>query len=116
MRRQPLRQPQRFGRPRQTVLAGGGGTGHHALADFASRHPGRLTLITQNVDGLHQRAGLADTIALHGSLLDDHWLDPPRPCCHTEPLQAGEPVCAIAQRERVSARWVRHLRKNTSTL
>ncbi len=33
--------------------------GHRALAEFAQRHPGRLTLITQNVDGLHQRAGSA---------------------------------------------------------
>ena len=31
--------------------------GHVALAHFAQRHPGRLTLITQNVDGLHQQAG-----------------------------------------------------------
>ena len=29
--------------------------GHRALAEFALRHPGRLTLVTQNVDGLHQR-------------------------------------------------------------
>lgn len=29
-------------------------------------------------------------------------------------LQAGEPVCSIAQRERVSTRHVRRLRKNTS--
>ena len=79
--------------------------GHHSLAGFALRHPGRLTLITQNVDGLHQRAGLVDTIALHGSLLEDHWLDPPRPCCHTGPLQAGEPpscpVCGNLRRPSV---------------
>jgi NAD-dependent deacetylase len=79
--------------------------GHLALAGFALRHPGRLTLITQNVDGLHQQAGLVDTIALHGSLLDDRWLDPPRPCCHSEPLQAGEPpscpVCGNWRRPSV---------------
>lgn len=50
--------------------------GHHALADFARRHPGVLTLVTQNVDNLHQRAGNTDTIRLHGSILEDRWLDP----------------------------------------
>jgi NAD-dependent deacetylase len=79
--------------------------GHWALAGFALRHPGRLKLITQNVDDLHQRAGLASTIALHGSLLDDHWLDPPQPCCHTEPLKPGEPpscpVCGNLRRPSV---------------
>ncbi|HOP91431.1 MAG TPA: Sir2 family NAD-dependent protein deacetylase, partial [Ottowia sp.] len=39
--------------------------GHLALADFERRHPGRLTLITQNVDGLHQRAGSSGVLALH---------------------------------------------------
>lgn len=29
-------------------------------------------------------------------------------------LQAGEPACSIAQRERVSAQWVRRLRRNTA--
>ena len=41
--------------------------GHLALADLARRVPG-LTLITQNVDGLHQRAGSPDVIELHGNL------------------------------------------------
>ncbi len=41
--------------------------GHYALAELARRVP-RLTLITQNIDGLHQRAGSPDVIELHGSL------------------------------------------------
>lgn len=46
--------------------AGPGGT-HAALAALAAS--GRLSgLITQNVDGLHQRAGHADVIELHGGL------------------------------------------------
>lgn len=40
---------------------------HHALADMA--RDGRLTgLITQNVDGLHGRAGHRDVIDLHGRI------------------------------------------------
>jgi NAD-dependent deacetylase len=41
--------------------------GHRALARLAARVPA-LTLVTQNVDGLHQRAGSADVIELHGNI------------------------------------------------
>jgi NAD-dependent deacetylase len=68
-------------------------SGHRALADFARRHPGRLTLITQNVDGLHQRAGSPG--ALHGNITEDKWLDPPRACCKAGDVLAGSPpTCA----------------------
>jgi NAD-dependent SIR2 family protein deacetylase len=64
---------------------------HLALAAFAQQHPGRLTLITQNVDGLHQRAGSADVLCLHGDLMEDRFLDLPRPCCHPDTVEAGDP-------------------------
>jgi len=41
--------------------------GHLALAEMSRRVPG-FTLITQNVDGLHQRAGSQDVIELHGNI------------------------------------------------
>lgn len=41
---------------------------HIALADFESQHKGRFTLITQNVDDLHQRAGSNNLLAMHGEL------------------------------------------------
>jgi NAD-dependent SIR2 family protein deacetylase len=45
------------------------GAAHHALA--AWERAGRLTqLVTQNVDGLHQRAGSRTVIDLHGRLDD----------------------------------------------
>ena len=49
--------------------------GHVAVAQFQARHPDRLTVITQNVDGLHQAAGSPGVLALHGNLFDDAWLD-----------------------------------------
>jgi NAD-dependent deacetylase len=65
--------------------------GHVAIARFQQRHPGRLTVVTQNVDGLHQRAGSPGVLALHGNIADDRWLDPPRPCCSAGPLPPGRP-------------------------
>lgn len=41
---------------------------HSALANFAKEFTGRLTLITQNVDDLHERAGSRDVIHMHGEL------------------------------------------------
>lgn len=41
--------------------------GHHALVEIEKRAP-QFTLITQNVDGLHQRAGSRDVIELHGNI------------------------------------------------
>lgn len=41
---------------------------HRALVELAARVP-RFTLVTQNVDGLHERAGSADVIEFHGNIL-----------------------------------------------
>jgi len=65
--------------------------GQLALAAFQAAHPGRLTLITQNVDGLHQRAGSTGVLCLHGDLFADRWLDTPRNCCHIDDAVAGSP-------------------------
>jgi NAD-dependent deacetylase len=40
---------------------------HHALADL-ERVRGDVTLVTQNVDGLHERSGSRHVIRLHGTL------------------------------------------------
>ena len=44
--------------------------GHLALAQLADLVP-RLTLVTQNVDSLHQRAGSTDVIEFHGNIFED---------------------------------------------
>jgi NAD-dependent deacetylase len=41
--------------------------GHYALAEMEKRIP-RFTLITQNVDGLHEQAGSRNVLRLHGSI------------------------------------------------
>lgn len=52
---------------RQAVERAEPNAGHRALVAIENRVP-RLTLVTQNVDGLHQRAGNRRVIELHGNL------------------------------------------------
>ncbi|MHB9134621.1 MAG: SIR2 family NAD-dependent protein deacylase [Armatimonadota bacterium] len=66
--------------------------GHVALNKLAEAH--RTTLITQNIDGLHQRAGSRDVLELHGSL----WRLRCEKCRHLEentraPLPELPPTC-----------------------
>jgi NAD-dependent deacetylase len=67
--------------------------GHLALGALARRRPGVLTVVSQNVDDLHQRAGNGDTIRLHGDLLADRWLDrcARSPACTTLQAEPGRP-------------------------
>ena len=53
---------------RKLVSAAEPNPGHLALAELERRTPS-FTLITQNVDGLHQRAGSREVIELHGNIL-----------------------------------------------
>jgi len=52
---------------RMTVLRALPNPAHVAIAELA-RHVSRLTVVTQNVDDLHERAGSTDVLHLHGSL------------------------------------------------
>lgn len=57
----------RFYNMRRAAAAGAApNAAHRALADLARRHD--LTLVTQNVDDLHERAGSPDVIHMHGAL------------------------------------------------
>ncbi|MBX3635652.1 MAG: NAD-dependent deacylase [Rubrivivax sp.] len=71
--------------------------GHRALAAWSAQRPGRVTVVTQNVDDLHQRAGQADVIRLHGDILAARWLQdcPRRPACDpAEAVDGTPPRCA----------------------
>lgn len=52
---------------RELVAKAKPNAGHLALAEWAGLVPS-LTLITQNVDGLHQQAGSAGVLELHGNI------------------------------------------------
>ena len=67
---------------RELVAKAEPNAGHKALARLAGLVP-RLTLITQNVDGLHQRAGSDDLIEFHGNIFEDR-------CFHERTLHAAD--------------------------
>jgi NAD-dependent deacetylase len=69
-----LRNPQRvwewYEWRRELVRNAEPNAGHLALAALAGHVP-QFTLITQNVDGLHQRAGSTGVVEYHGNILRD---------------------------------------------
>ena len=63
---------------RQLVTEATPNDGHRALADLEAHVPG-LTVITQNVDDLHNRAGSSTVIELHGNITRNYCMDCERP-------------------------------------
>jgi NAD-dependent deacetylase len=69
---------------------------HKALARLEKCHPGKVLIVTQNVDDLHERAGSKNVLHMHGQLLagrccvshksffiqDDFDQNSLCPCCH----------------------------------
>jgi NAD-dependent deacetylase len=82
-----------YAQRREGVRGAQPNAGHQALAAFARRRPGVLTVVTQNVDDLHQRAGLDGVVRLHGDILQDRWLAPSRhaPACDLAQAEPGRP-------------------------
>ncbi len=65
--------------------------GHYALAELGGLLQ-KLTLITQNVDGLHQRAGSTDVIEFHGNLFENRCFS--EGCVVTDPvMRDAVPQC-----------------------
>jgi NAD-dependent deacetylase len=63
--------------------------GHAALARFPEFFPD-FTLITQNVDGLHARAGSRDVVELHGNIETTLCFDEGSPVAASDYTDAGE--------------------------
>ncbi|HVO66309.1 MAG TPA: NAD-dependent deacylase [Syntrophales bacterium] len=52
---------------RQSVLKCAPHAGHHVISMLEKKHP-HVRVVTQNIDGMHQRAGSKNVTELHGSL------------------------------------------------
>lgn len=95
-RAEPARVWDWYAERRQGVRVAQPNAGHRALAEFARANPGRMTLVTQNVDDLHQRAGHEGVIRLHGDIGADRWLQPcpqQRGCDPAEATAGRPPRC-----------------------
>ena len=66
--------------------------GHRALVELERRLP-QFTLITQNVDGLHQRAGSGDVIELHGNIARTKCFEEDVPVDRWEATGEAPPRC-----------------------
>jgi len=82
---------------RSRVLRAKPNSAHHTIAQLAKQLP-KLTLITQNVDDLHERAGSSNVLHLHGSLHQPRCLICEEP--YTFPDEAF-PGNAIDQKSRI---------------
>ena len=52
---------------RKNILAAKPNQGHFAISDLAKHKD--VVILTQNIDGLHQRAGSKNVLELHGSII-----------------------------------------------
>jgi NAD-dependent deacetylase len=94
---------------RQKCAAASPNPGHIALARMQSllaQHDRRFTLITQNVDRLHQAAGSRDVIELHGTL----WVWRCTKCGAEReerdvPFKEHPPKCACGGNRRPAVVW-----------
>jgi NAD-dependent deacetylase len=126
-----------YGWRRELVSAAAPNAGHLALVGLAGLLPG-LRIVTQNVDGLHQRAGSDGVVELHGNLFANlcsrertpvpvpaAWAGPgPPPCPRCgAPVRPGVvwfgeplPAPAIAEAETLAAGADVFLSVGTSSL
>jgi NAD-dependent deacetylase len=77
---------------RRHVAAAKPNAAHLAIARLQSHLPG-TALVTQNVDGLHQRAGSADVIEFHGNLFRNRCRDCGHETQHPDPELETPPAC-----------------------
>ena len=78
---------------------------HRAIAAIEERLGDRFLLATQNVDGLHQRAGSRRVIELHGSLLRTRCERCDRPAFEDEAFHDAVPRCDCGARLRPDVVW-----------
>jgi NAD-dependent deacetylase len=91
---------------RSLIHAAQPNSGHLALTELQQRAPRRFTLVTQNMDGLHERAGSQDVVKLHG----DIWLLRCTQCGREDrneqvPMDSLPPLCGCGGILRPGIVW-----------
>lgn len=87
---------------RQLLLQAQPNPAHRAIVELAQRVP-KLTVVTQNVDDLHERAGSRDVLHLHGSIFNPRCFSCAQPYKLTRAPQMSQeqtlppPVCQHCQ-------------------
>lgn len=92
-RRQPALVWEWYQHRRALVAAARPNPAHYALVALAAQKP--VTLATQNVDGLHQRAGSEHVIELHGNLFANKWLNGCGRCDEATAIPGDPPCCRL---------------------
>ncbi len=100
LRDKPERIWQLFGPLRMQLVTATPNNAHYSLAKVENNLDSHqnFVLITQNVDGLHQRAGSGNVIELHGSILKTRCADPActlSPFIDPEPHDNDVPRCPV---------------------
>jgi len=83
-----------FGGMRAVARAARPSAAHEALARAEQVVGGALTILTQNVDGLHQRAGSSRVVEIHGSLFRTRCTRCDAPAFADESPHDEVPACA----------------------
>ncbi len=78
--------------------------GHYAIAEFEKIFP-EFTLITQNIDGLHARAGSQRILELHGNILKNKCHECGQPFDDKINLDGGLPHCGCGGMIRPDVVW-----------
>jgi NAD-dependent deacetylase len=79
---------------------------HHQIADWEKAASGRIHVVTQNVDGLHQRAGSRNVCCLHGDIWTVRCVACGRSQVNREaPLSTLPPLCPCGALQRPGVVW-----------
>src|SRR5712671_5141434 len=89
---------------RRSIAAAQPNAGHFALAALEQR-TARFTLITQNVDGLHDLAGSKNIIKLHGDIWTTRCLECGSEETHRDELADLPPSCECGGMLRPGVVW-----------
>jgi NAD-dependent deacetylase len=80
---------------------------HYALARLESEHPGSVTVVTQNIDALHEAAGSKSLVHMHGEIfraLCQHCSER-APWPHDTTVETVCPACGSAGGMRPDVVW-----------